>query len=198
MLIFAQHNLKTILKKIKTMSTTSAHEQTSNPCDIFNSYPSGGTTADKVAWLRRTFSTSVDPQYYDCILNAHSYKIADFQKGISDYIATNGNLIATTFSIDELKKNYDKLAINYDNFISFEVNNTTNQLEVSVTKDFLTDPTKKNAPVSYSIPLLESVFATMKTTELVFAKVLIGSFENVVFFEKGQNVVFYDYSEEPK
>ena len=179
------------------MATTTQDQEPENPCAIFKDYPSDASSKEKVSWLQKKFPLSVDEKYFKCILESHIATEEDFKKGISDFISDNNNLITNTFSFDYIKSLYEEESVNYDNFISFEVDKSTNRITVSLTKEFLTDKNDKKAPVSYSIPLLESIYSAFGKVDLVFAKTSNGTSEDILFFTKG-NSNFFDYSEEPK
>lgn len=178
------------------MATTTQDQLANNPCDIFNDYPTNGSAQKQVSWLKETFPETVAKEYYNCILRKHLSAEADFKNGLSNFISVDINLISTTFSIDYIRSLYVEESVNYDNFVSFEVNKDINRIVVSLTKDFLTDRSDAKAPVSYSIPLIESVFTAYGTVDLVFAKVKVGASEDIMFFVKGVPG-FFDYSEDP-
>lgn len=178
------------------MATTTEEQLADNPCDIFNAFPTNGSTEEKVAWLKETFPETVAPEYYNCILKRHSSTETDFKNGISNFISDSINLISTTFSIEYIKSLYEEESINYDNFVSFEVNKETNRIEVSLTKKFLTDRSNDEAPVSYSIPLIESIFTAYGAVDLVFAKTKVRESEDIMFFVKGVKA-FFDLTEDP-
>lgn len=178
------------------MATTTQDSLANNPCDIFNDYPTNGSTKEQISWLKETFPNTVAKEYYNCILKRHLSTETDFKNGILNFISEDINLISNTFSINYIRSLYEEEAINYDNFVSFEVNKDINQIAVSLTKDFLTNRRDAKAPVSYSIPLIESIFAAYGSVDLVFAKVKVGTSEDIMFFIKGVSG-FFDYSEEP-
>ncbi|MEC4050222.1 hypothetical protein OX284_012335 [Flavobacterium sp. SUN046] len=168
-----------------------------SPCDIFDDYPSGGTTAQQLDWLKDTFPIAVDPIYYCCISNFHSIQDSEFQTYLNDYLKATNNLAATLIPINSIRKLYKDLNINYDNFISFECDDRLGVISAKLTSNFLTDLSNDIAPTSYSLPLIESIYSEFGSVDLIFAKVIIKEQVQLAFFVKGCKEGYMDFSQNP-